>query len=445
MRLSKMLALAFAVLVLLTVTGCWSQFRGDAAHTGYNPYETILSTSSVSNLFYAWKGATGGPIASSPAVALISGSAVVYVASGDGYLYAFDAFGPTKGCSPSGVCPPLWKYQLDLGFDESSPAVADEVINDLGCVQTMGVQTSVVYVASYDGYLHAIDAAKGCLIWKTPIGGEPAAFSSPAVANGVVYVVTGDLLGSIVAVNAATGVPLWSGAVASYYPSPAVSNGLVYAGDDAGGGTFRAFSTSCSGFCSPLWTSEYLGAFKSSPAVASGVVYVGSDNGNLYAFNAAGCSPGTVCKPLWTGPTGGPVYSSPAVANGVVYVGSNDDNLYAFDAAGITNCTGTVCKPLWFGPTKGPVVSSPAVANGVVYVGSTDGHLYAFDAAGITKCTGTVCRPLTSFPTHDVGRTTLASSPAVSTGWVYVGSSDWYLYALHFAPSPPCGGKPSNC
>ena len=55
--------------------------------------------------------------------------------------------------------------------------------------------------------------------------------SSPAVANGVVYVGSND--GNLYALNASTGAKLWSyptgAAVAS---SPAVANGVVYVGSD---------------------------------------------------------------------------------------------------------------------------------------------------------------------------------------------------------------------
>ena len=77
--------------------------------------------------------------------------------------------------------------------------------------------------------------------------------------------------------------------------------------------------------------------------------------------------------------------SSPAVSDGVLYIGSDDHKLYAFDAGGHTDCTtGTpaVCAPLWTALTGGYLFSSPAVSSGVVYVGSTDGLLYAFDRGG---------------------------------------------------------------
>ena len=51
--------------------------------------------------------------------------------------------------------------------------------------------------------------------------------SSPAVANGVVYVGSDD--GNVYALNAKTGVKLWSYTTDSnVFSSPAVANGMVY-------------------------------------------------------------------------------------------------------------------------------------------------------------------------------------------------------------------------
>ncbi len=295
--------------------------------------------------------------------------------------------------------------------------------------------------------------------WRGSTGG--AVSSSPAVANGVVYVGSHD--GKLYAFDAKSRqgctlyvcAPLWTattgGAVSS---SPAVANGVVYVGSDDG--RLYAFDangvTGCSGTpktCSPLWTAATQGPVASSPLVANGAVYVGSDDGHLDAFDATGvngCSGMPItCSPLWTAPTGGPVRSSPALASGSVYVGSDDGKLYAFDANGVRGCTGAprTCTPEWTATTYGAIESSPTVAGGAVYVGSGDGSLYAFDAAGVKGCAGT---PLTCAPTW-TARTggAIESSPAVANGVVFVGSDDGHLDA--FDPTVPgaCSAAPVTC
>jgi outer membrane protein assembly factor BamB len=223
--------------------------------------------------------------------------------------------------------------------------------------------------------------------------------------------------------------------------SPAVANGKLYVGSSDN--RLYAFDaagiTNCSGSpktCVALWTGLTGSFIFSSPAVANGVVYVGSTDGKLYAFGAGGttgCSGGVTktCNPLWTGATGNFVYSSPAVANGVVYIGSYDRKLYAFDAAGVTGCSGVplTCDPMWTGITGAAIYrSSPAVANGVVYVASLDGKVNAFDATGTNGCSGVPesCTPLWSAATHN----TVYSSPTVNNGTVYIGSLDGNLWAF---------------
>jgi outer membrane protein assembly factor BamB len=197
-------------------------------------------------------------------------------------------------------------------------------------------------------------------LWSAATGG--AAYSSPAVANGVLYAGSAD--DNLHAFNAATGTALWSSATGSYvYSSPTVANGVVYVGsEDSKLYAFNAVTGAT------LWSSATGSIVYSSPTVASGVVYVGSADKSVYAFNA------TTGAKLWSSATGSSIYSSPAVANGVVYVGSADNSLYAFNAK-----TGA---KLWSFATGNTVYSSPAVANGVVYVGSDDASLYAFAPNG---------------------------------------------------------------
>jgi outer membrane protein assembly factor BamB len=328
--------------------------------------------------------------------------------------------------------------------------------------------------------------------------------------------------------------PAWtaSPAIASVGSSPAVAGGVVYVLST--NGKLYAYSadgtTGCTGTpptktCPPLWTGTAgvgSSAAVSSPTVAGGVVYVGSGY-NLYAFTA-GTSPsncsGTpkTCPPLWTAATNFYVASAPVVAGGVVYVTSRDNNVYAFNAGtSPSNCTKTsasgsgssvtymsnnltdtskswlgnqwtnatvsvnggaemgiasrndahtitlaapwsggtptagsayrvtitTCPALWKGPvTGGNTSTSPAVAGGVgsqvVYVGSGY-HLYAFNAGtSPSNCYGTppmkTCPPLWTAATDGIS----SSAPAAVGGVVYIGAG-FSFYAFN------AGTSPSNC
>jgi outer membrane protein assembly factor BamB len=392
------------------VTSRGVQFGFDAQHTHNNPYERILSPSSVKRLIQAWTALTDAVIFSSPAV--VNGA--VYVGSNDGKLYAFKA----DGCGQS-TCSPLWTATTG-GPVESSPAVVNGVVY-VG--SDNGNDGGKLYAFKADGCGQASCAP----LWTALTGSSVG--SSPAVANGVVYVGSynfGSVNSKLYAFKAdgcgqASCAPLWTALTgAPIGSSPAVANGVVYVGSDDG--KLYAFKADGCGqaSCAPLWTALTGAPVESSPAVANGVVYVGSYDQKLYAFKADGCGQAS-CAPLWTALTGARVDSSPAVANGVVYVGSGDGKLYAFKADG---CGQASCAPLWTALTGALIGSSPAVANGVVYVGSGDGKLYAFKADG---CGQASCAPLWTALTG----ARVYSSPAVANGVVYVGSYDRKLYAFH--------------
>ena len=64
-------------------------------------------------------------------------------------------------------------------------------------------------------------------MWSYNTGGQ--VYSSPAVANGIVYV--GSVNDTLYALNATTGALLWSYTTGNWiYSSPTVANGVVYIG-----------------------------------------------------------------------------------------------------------------------------------------------------------------------------------------------------------------------
>ena len=274
------------------------------------------------------------------------------------------------GQPPAGKCNNDWTEFLRTNMARWNPCEKVLGVNNVGTIQlkwtsatgryvesSPAVANGVLYVGSTDNNVYALDASTGALLWSYNTG--PISDSSPAVANGVVYVGTYDF--NVYALDASTGALLWSyptGNVVS--SSPTVANGVVYVGSDDHNVYALKASTGA-----PLW-SYYTGLYRvsCSPAVANRVVYVGSDDNNVYALDAS-----TGAK-LWSYTTSSYVRSSPAVANGVVYIGSDDNNVYALDAS-----TGTL---LWSYTTGSYVRSSPAVVNGVVYVGSWDYKVYAF-------------------------------------------------------------------
>ena len=301
--------------------------------------------------------------------------------------FGFDArnsrFNPSEHMlSTSNVSSPTeaWSFPVD-NYVESSQVVV----------------SGVVYIDSSSGIFLALNAVTGKHLWSFVGNPRSPTYSTPAVANGVVYF--GDDY-HVYALNAATGKHLWSVKANLVSTPPTVVNGVVYIGDTIG--NFYALNAATG---KHLWTFHTPGGWiGSAPAVVNAVVYFGDQDFNVYALNAA------TGKHLWTFHTGYAILSSPAVVGGVVYIGSGDDNMYALNAS-----TG---KQLWRFTTRNYVISSPAVVGDVVYIGSDDDNLYALNA--------TTGAELWTFHTGGI----VDSSPAAANGVVYIGSGSGNLYAL---------------
>jgi hypothetical protein len=473
------------VAVLLSavlLSGCdWFMYRSNAAHTGESLGEKVIGVGNVATLGEAWTTsddtAVDNVVGQDPVVA----GGRLYLQTANGFLSVYDADGIDNcGGSPK-QCQPVWKAQTGGG---AAPAVVGGVVYHAGA----GV------LSAYDaaGTAGCSGSPPTCQpLWTASLGADFVA--SPTVAGGIAYV-TGVVFPRtvLVAFDAAghqgcTGtpkicVPLWTatfgedGDFNGGGSSPAVANGRVFV--PGGDHTVYVFDAAgqqnCSGApkeCSALWTatvplpcpSSHSPCDISVPAVANGILYVtaeasdfatGAPAGGLYAFDAAGTtscigSP-KQCSPLWRSIT--PTLFPPAIANGVVYAVSyavgEGHRLRAFDAAGVKGCSGApkICAPLWTSTTdlvppgnrgltpSNGLTSAPAVANGVVYiVGIADGscdiictvtrHLFAFDGSGIKGCTGTPKRCAPLFDAADPPDVKTFSEPVVANGILYVGDA----------------------
>ena len=318
------------------------------------------------------------------------------------------------------AAPPLsavvWKFKTG-GKVFSSPAVAD----------------GVVYVGSADRNLYALRAGDGGLVWKFATG--LGVSSSPAVSDGLVYFASGD--GNVYAVTASNGQVAWKFATGGErrFAAPGI-HGIQPANE---------------------MMPDPFDTFLSSPVVVGGRVYVGSGDHAVYALDAR------TGAQVWKHVTGDVVHASPAVANGVVYIGSWDRNLYALNAD-----TGAVVWKFQTGDDQKihnqiGIASSAAVVNGVVLFGCRDGHFYAVDAktgqqkwaednkGGWVIASPAVRDGVVYFPTSDgtqfkaitiatgalvwrtVNKAVSFSSPAIAGSLVYFGAHDGWLRALDLA------------
>jgi hypothetical protein len=254
-----------------------------------------------------WSAPLGGSTRSSPAVA----NGVVYTGFGPtgtsifGGLAAYDAGGSNNCSGVPKTCVPLWTAPMK-GFVDSSPAVSNGVAyvaNHVGSPSALFAFDA----AGGSGHCSGSAATKTCTaLWSGPLPTSDA-ISSPAVAYGIAWIGTGD--GRLYAFDAAGNIncsgtpkvctPRWSagptprGAIG--FSSPTIANGVIYIGleNDSFEGSLvgtglYAFDatgdTNCSGApktCTPLWSVPNQQGF-SSPVVANGRVYFNGDH--LEAF-----------------------------------------------------------------------------------------------------------------------------------------------------------------
>jgi outer membrane protein assembly factor BamB len=356
----------------------WSQFQFSAGKTGYNPYENLLTPSTVGNLTLKWTLPTGGPIGGSPAVS----GGVVYIGSQDSYLYAIEA---TTGHL-------LWAGATSGAIEFSSPAVAD----------------GRVFVGTDSGSFYAFSAS-GCgghlcyPLWSVSLG--TYAGGIPTVSGALVYILTHNGVASILyALDAATGAVRWDAVTGCCTPAVVTAgNGFVYVASQADRDVeaFRAGGCGAPS-CTPVWT--VTGEYFLAASAANGVVYVTSgiccpQTGNLMALD------GSTGTQLWTYNTGGG-FSPPAVANGMVYDAANE-SVYAIGA--------TQGALIWSSTPGTAISGTPVVAGRVLYMSTSDQRLALDAETGQTLWTASV--------------TSGANSAAVANGIVYFPSPDHYVYA----------------
>ena len=230
-----------------------------------------------------WTASTGSVSSSSPTVA----NGVVYIGSSNGDLYVFDAAGASGCAGMPKDCSPLWTAPAG-GDLVSSPAVADgdrlhrleragtgryvhrRVPLRLRCGRRLRLfRHSDLSVCHSGGAYRADEAPR-----RRPRT-APSTSARPSAARP---------RSRVAAFDAASGDGLWSTSVAgSVNSSPAVADGVVYVG--AQNGTLYAFDTARQS----LWSGpSCCTASGSSPAVAGGVVFVAGGDGTVSAFDAAG-------------------------------------------------------------------------------------------------------------------------------------------------------------
>lgn len=239
---------------------------------------------------------------------------------------------------------------------------------------------------------------------------ETLRYQEHITSNGITteIIPAGDVLlygtasGALVAFNPTTQAEQWRfQAGDAVFSTPSVANGLVYFG--SADKKVYALRLADGAFVWAFRTNDIVSA---PPAAKDGVVYAASEDKHLYALDA---DTGIL---RWTFPTSSPIVAPPVVSDSSVYVSSANGALYALDArtgsqrwkfaaekailtrvsengemifvvddggmvSALEKATGDV---VWQTNLSGAVVGQPIVANGRIYVALTN-EIFALDAA----------------------------------------------------------------
>lgn len=423
--------------------------------------------------FYIWNTTVPGwemsPLGPSD-TDVIAGAIAWYLAVDDPNTYASPLPVPTPDF------PRVWtSFRGDLrnrGAAQGEIPGTNTVLweRDVGVLEidtTPVVAYGRVFVGTRNG-LFALDAESGRQVWRNPT--VRTLLSTPAVYDGKLIV--GGTDGRLHAVDVARGDLLWSivletGALSTgIASSPAIHEGRAYVGifNEDPGGMGAVVAVNLNNW-SIAWRYETASVHMSQPAIADGFLYVGLMgvyNGGIGYLPPHGLLALHLNGTLgWFRSTDGEVASSPVVAGGRVFVTSKDGNLYAFDAGG----------EVWRRAIS-PSTSSPALVGDRLYVGSgaLDGtgrlHAFALNGTQIWEATvggaiqasvvsdGSLVCAATNVPRGqhvcvDAGEGHLVwshtpeptqyilGSPVVVGNTMYVVSDNGHVYA--FRPAHPTG------
>jgi outer membrane protein assembly factor BamB len=435
--------------------GDWPTYLNNAARTGFNSAETVITPSTAPNLTQRWADSAGGAVSAEP----VQVNGVVYYGSWDGHEYAVDAATGAR----------LWQSPY-LGQSSPTtctnpPTVGVASTATVGTITVNGTPTQAVFAGGGGGNFYALNASTGAVIWQTQLGTPPDHFlwSSPLVYNGSIYEGVASFLdcplsrGGIVQMDAATGAIQHT-----LYTAPAGCTGAAVWGsptvDTATGDIY--FGTGNAGSCgSPeplavalVQTDSNLNVlsswqvppsqqpntdsdFGSTPtlftATISGAVHqmVGlqNKNGIYYALDRSAISSG----PLWQKrmaadgvcpECGHGADISPSAYDGQhLFVGSEKTTI-----GGVT-CQGSVRelrpstgKVAWARCLPSPVLGAVTAVPGVAFAGAGN-TVYA-----VNTSTGAILwRHQDTTSGSDFW-----GAAAISNGQVYIGNQDGNLYAF---------------
>ncbi len=372
------------VAVPLDVTNSWDQLGGGPGRVGYESndltynYLIFPGGNNWEQLAWHFEPERGAGFDTSPAIV----DGVAYVANSKGSLYAVDI---TNG----GM---LWNFTLGTGAAiYGSPAV------DVG--------QGLVFIGASDGTLDAVHLSTGTLAWSATVGGN---VSSPLLSGGTVFASSSS--GKVEALSESGGGLVWADTLGHALTAPSLNAAthLLVLGESNGSVVALNASTGVT-----RWTHQVGGSVLAAPMLVGTAVYVGSTNDKVVSLaQATGAQ-------QWSFAADGSVTASLSFSenrtNGqaTVFVGTSSGFLYALSAAnakvalnisvgaaivgvstangiaiietanGHVSATRTYVSQLdWTYKTGSVLSTQPVLEDGAIFVCAANGNLYAFTSNG---------------------------------------------------------------
>ena len=363
----------------------WPMWRHDPEHTA-------AGQTGPADLNLRWKFTTGGGVVSSPTVAY----GRVYFGSQDKNVYCVDARDSRQ----------YWTFETGARI-KSSPAVAN----------------GKVFVGPDDGNVYCLDAYNGSLIWKRDADGYVEAHfsaavllrSSPMVVDGRVYV--GSLDTNVYCLDVDSGNVTWQFKTEGYITSsPAVADGAVYvvSQEPDSGALYKLDAVSGDVIWKTLIPYQvlFMGGtdLHASPTVADGMVFASSNAKEYYGINA------TTGNVEWTYIAEG---AEEFILCSTIY---KNGRLYLIDKFSIMCVDAKNGTAIWGTYLGDELYVSPTYADDKLYIATDQRSIYILNATSGEK--------LGQFGTSSNSW----SAPTIYEGRVYVGNNDWNVYCLDDTP-----------
>jgi len=327
------------------------------------------------------------------------------------------------GLARTGVAPgtaePLrpilnWRWRNGEESFFSSPAIADGKVY---------VTSGTIGALAESGAIYCFDAASGKMLWKCSPPGYRATFSSPVISGK--YLVVGEGLhvcrdARLVCLDISGEQPkiLWTYRANSHIEcTPVIDNGRVYVGAGDDGYYCLNLQPDAAGQAVLNWHApgdKYKDA-ETSLTVAGGKVYAGLGIGGreLCVLDAI---TGEEQKRI---PLPYPVFSPATIVDGKLYLGMGNGDYINATPGGEVRCIDIATMATdWTYPLAQTVLGAVVSMGDKLYFGSRDGWLYNLDKTGIL---------LGKYDTHGP----IVTSPAVSEHFIYVMSDTGFLTAIN--------------